>query len=52
MSTTTQLPPNSQSVATMTGTTATVAFQIQPADTAYWTPTVTTSFVTVMNSAD
>lgn len=52
MSTTTQLSPNSQSVATMTGTTATMAFQIQPADTAYWTPTVTTSFVTVINSAD
>jgi hypothetical protein len=36
----------------MTGTSATVAFQIQPADTTYWSPTVTTSFTTVVNSAD
>jgi hypothetical protein len=47
--TTTQLTPNSQSVCTMTSTSATVAFQIQPTDSAYWTPTVTTAFVSVSN---
>lgn len=52
MATTTQLTPNSQSVVTMTGTSATVAFQIQPADTTYWSPTVTTSFVKVINSSN
>jgi hypothetical protein len=52
MATTTQLTPNSQSVVTMTGTTATIAFQIQPADTTYWSPTVTTSFTTVINSSN
>lgn len=51
MSTTTQLTPNSQAVVTMTGTSAQVQFQIQPSDTTYWSPTVTTSFVTVVNSA-
>jgi hypothetical protein len=52
MATTTQLTPNSQAVVTMTGTTAVVAFQIQPADTTYWSPTVTTSFTTVVNSSN
>jgi hypothetical protein len=52
MTTTTQLTPNSQSVVTMTNTTATVQFQIEPADMAYWSPTVTTSFVTVINSSN
>jgi hypothetical protein len=46
---TTQLTPNSQSVCTMTSTSATVAFQIQPTDAPYWTPTVTTAFVSVSN---
>lgn len=52
MATTTQLSPNSQSVVTMTSTSAMVQFQIEPTDTTYWSPTVTTSFVTVSNSAD
>lgn len=49
MATTTQLTPNSQCVATITSTSASVAFQIQPGDVAYWTPTVTTTFASVSN---
>jgi hypothetical protein len=49
VATTTQLTPNSQCVATITSTSASVAFQIQPQDTAYWTPTVTTTFTSVSN---
>lgn len=52
MTTNTQLSPNSQSVVSMTGTTTTVAFQIQPNDVAYWSPQVSTSFTTVTNSSD
>lgn len=52
MATTTQLSPNSQAVVTMTGSTATTAFQVEPSDTAYWSPQVSTSFTTVTNSSD
>jgi|TARA_R110000751_G_scaffold35861_5_gene88068 hypothetical protein len=50
-STTTQLTPNSQTVTTMDGTTAKVAFQILPNAVAYWSPQVSTSFTTVTNNA-
>lgn len=49
--TTTQLSPNSQSVVTMTATTASIAFQILPKDTSYWAPSVSISFTKVVNSS-
>jgi hypothetical protein len=52
VATTTQLTPNSQSVATITSTSASVAFQIQPADTPYWTPSVSVSFTAAENAKD